>query len=446
MGNYPVPFSEWYWLSLTIETALASATGSLIVGPTLQHHKDVYGASFPYTDFAAQFEAPQFDPKAWAQLIHDSGAHYVVQTSKHHDGFCLWPSEQAAEWRSSFDPSTPLAWNSVLTGPKRDIVGELSEAIRATKTLDGSGNIRMGLYYSLLEWFNNDYNGKNDDELKQYVECHLLPQMKDLVKRYEPSVLWTDGEWDHSVEAWQSTDFLTWLFESDELPAAYRDEVVVGDRWGKLTRSVHGGYNTWEQFTRDFFNPDCQLDTSRKWELAQVFHESWGYNTQDPPSKFASSKDLIQLLIQIVAKGGNMLLNIGPKSDGTVPPEQEQRLRDIGEWLDVNGEAIFRTRPWRVQSEGAYVSTFWSSKSHGTISGREIWYTQGQSAIFAILLRDQPGDVELHEVKPTAATAITLLGLSQPIEWTVCDGHIVVTLPQGIYPTAALTLRMTGFE
>jgi alpha-L-fucosidase len=442
-ASYPAPFSEWYWLSLSIERALNALPGHF-VGPTLAHHNTTYGASFEYPQFAPMWDASRFNPASWASLIHDSGAHYVVQTSKHHDGFCLWPSAQAENWPNAFDPSTPLAWNSVIAGPGRDIVGELTAAIRATETLDGSGKIRMGLYYSLLEWFNADYYQKSDEELAPYVENHLRPQFEDLVKRYEPSLIWTDGEWDHSVDAWQSTTLLDWLFGSPDLPEAYKREVVVGDRWGKLTRSVHGGYHTLEQFERDFFNPGCQLDNARKWELAQTFHLSWGYNTEDPPSEFASSLNLIQLLVQIVAKGANLLLNIGPKSDGTVPPEQEERLRDIGAWLKVNGEAIFRTRPWRVQSEGAHVETYWYVLSKGTMSGREVWYTQGESAVYAILLGTRSGEVTLTAPIPSDATSITLLQTSQRLEWTVRDGGLVVALPSDVQPSAALVLRLTA--
>ncbi len=179
----------------------------------------MYGPKHKYPDFAGQFKAELFDPQQWADVFVRSGAKYVVLTSKHHEGFCLWPSEQS--WN----------WNAVDIGPHRDLAGDLTQAVKAR-------GLHMGFYYSLYEWFNPLY--KNN--LEKYVDDHMIPQMKDLVTRYQPDILWTDGEWDHPSEKWKSTAFLSWLY--NESPV--KDQVVVNDRWGKETRSVHGGIYTTE--------------------------------------------------------------------------------------------------------------------------------------------------------------------------------------------------------
>ena len=152
-------------------------------------------------------------------MCHGNGAQYVVLTSKHHEGFALWPSRYS--WN----------WNAVDVGPHRDVLGDLTAAVRRA-------GLRMGYYYSLYEWFNPQYH----DDLRGYIDGYMWPQLKELVTTYEPDVVWTDGEWDHPSDVWRSTDFLAWLY--NESPV--RDRVVVNDRWGKETRSKHGGFYTTE--------------------------------------------------------------------------------------------------------------------------------------------------------------------------------------------------------
>ena len=164
-GVYSVPawspkgtYSEWYWWSMQDKN-----------GETRKFHDRTYGAEFTYQDFAPMFKAELFDPDQWADLFARSGARYVILTSKHHDGFCLWPS--AYSWN----------WNSVDIGPHRDLVGELGESVRAK-------NMRMCLYYSLYEWFRPLYL----ESPERYALEHMIPQMKEVVERYLPSLIYTD--------------------------------------------------------------------------------------------------------------------------------------------------------------------------------------------------------------------------------------------------------------
>lgn len=304
-------YAEWYWWKLL------DTKGKTY--PFFQaHHEKMYGKEFTYPEFANAFKAESFQPDEWADIFKQSGARYVVLTSKHHEGFTLWPSAQS--WN----------WNAVDVGPHRDLAGDLIKAVKAK-------NLRMGYYYSLYEWFNPLYK----QDVNRYVDEHMIPQMKDLVTRYKPDVLWTDGEWEHPSETWKSTEFLAWLFNDSPV----KNEVVINDRWGKETRSKHGGIYTTE------YDLIGEEDAGSKkiehpWEECRGIGGSFGYNRNENLADYATSKQLIDLLVDKVARGGNLLLNIGPTADGRIPVIMQQRLHDMGEWLSTNGDAIYGTRAW----------------------------------------------------------------------------------------------------
>ncbi len=303
--NVYLKYAEWYWKRWQEgEPAFA------------KHHAETYGPTVTYPDFARDFTAENWEPARWAELFKRSGAKYVVLTSKHHDGFALWPSAQA--WN----------WNAAELGPNADVCGVLAKAVRAE-------GLRMGYYYSLYEWFNPLYR----DSVPAYVEQHMLPQMYDLVNRYEPDVVWTDGEWEHPAETWRAREFLTWLY--NESPV--RDKVVVNDRWGKETRGKHGGYYTTEYGLVHDGTGGAELET-RPWEECRGIGGSFGYNEQESLEHYSSSEELVHTLVDVVSRGGNLLLNIGPTADGRIPVIMEQRLTDMGTWLARNGEAIYGTR------------------------------------------------------------------------------------------------------
>ena len=168
-------------------------------------HADRYGADYSYYNFGRDFKAELFDAKEWADILERSGAKYVVPTSKHHDGYCMWPSEEA-------NRTWGLPWNSMDIGPERDLVGELALEVKKT-------SVRMGIYYSIYEWFNPLYTS----DLNRFVEEHYHPQFKDLVLRYRPELIFVDGAWDHPAEQWKTFDLLTWLFNE----SGSGDELVI---------------------------------------------------------------------------------------------------------------------------------------------------------------------------------------------------------------------------
>jgi len=385
-------YAEWYWNHMQDKN-----------GPTWAFHLLHYGANFKYQDFAGQFKAELFDPNQWADLFVNSGARYVVLTSKHHEGFCLWPCP--AGWN----------WNSVDVGPHRDLAGDLSKAVTAK-------GLKMGFYYSLYEWYDPLYLS----DQRRYVNEHMIPQMKDLVERYHPSLLWTDGEWERTSDQWQSTEFLAWLFNESSV----RDTIAVNDRWGKETRSKHGGFYTSEYQT--FVPEGAQMGPAHKWEECQAIGKSFGYNRMEGPDDYKSATELIHLLVDVVSRGGNLNLDIGPTSDGRLPVIMQERLLQVGAWLKVNGEAIYGTHAWRQLSEG------------------DVRYTSKGNTVFAIAEKWPGQELALSAPRPSAQMTVELLGGQAPLKWRQEGGKLRIQVPP--IPESALALpeayvfKLTGVE
>jgi alpha-L-fucosidase len=386
-------YAEWYWNHMQNKD-----------GPTWAFHLKNYGAQFHYQDFADQFKAELYDPNQWAELFQRSGARYVVLTSKHHEGFCLWPCP--ASWN----------WNAVDVGPHRDLAGDLSKAVVAH-------GLKMGFYYSLYEWYNPLYLHDSD----RYVTDPMIPQMKDLVERYHPSLLWTDGEWEKPSSFWRSTEFLAWLFNESSV----RDEIAVNDRWGKETRETDGGFYTSEY--AGFTKSGVSLGAAHKWEECQGMGKSFGYNRVEGVDDYKSASDLIHLLVNTVAKGGNLLLDIGPTADGRIPVIMQERLAQMGEWLKVNGESIYGSHAWRESSEG------------------DVRYTSNNGAVYAIAESWPRPDLALAAPRPEADATVTLLGSTQPVKWHESAGKMHIEVPEAAEAamgasSEAYTFKLTGVK
>lgn len=326
-GAYSVPawspkgsYAEWYQFWLDKKKTYGNvAPGAKEVH---QYHQETYGADYSYYQFGQDFKAERFDPKAWADLFQTAGAKYIVLTTKHHDGFALWPSKQT-------ERAWSMPWNSMTAGPKKDLVGELKREVNKT-------DVKFGLYYSLYEWFNPLYLKKDKSE---YVRDYMIPQMKDLVNTYKPSILWTDGQWDLSTSEWESKDFVSWLYTSSPI----RDSVVINGRWGKDMKPKEG------PFLGNFISTenDGVEALDGPWEECRGIGYSFGYNQNEDIRDYNTSQTLILMLIDIVSHGGNLLLDIGPDAHGEIPQVMKDRLTDIGAWLKINGEAIYGSRRWK---------------------------------------------------------------------------------------------------
>lgn len=349
-GLYSVPaytakgqYAEWYQWQLEKQPELT----------TKDWHESVYGKNHKYTDFVEGFKAELFDAKQWAELFKKSGAKYINITSKHHDGFCLFKTDHA--WN----------WNSADVGPHRDFCMELKDAMKDT-------GVRFGVYHSVYEWFHPLY--LKDPE--EYALKHLHPMLKELITKYEPSTLFTDGEWDHPSSTWHSTEFLTWLY--NESPV--KDFIVPNDRWGKETRGRLGGNFTTEYGYIEEGRKIEDVELDRPFEECRGIGRSFGFNRIETTEDYLSAKELIEMLVELVSKGGNFLLNIGPAADGTIPVIMEERLLQIGQWLSVNGDAIYGTRLYTKAVQ------------------KDTYYTKKGDTVYAIINRFPFGSVTLSEV------------------------------------------------
>jgi alpha-L-fucosidase len=313
-GVYSVPaysgkeqYGEWFLRGLQIGDTLRT-----------RFMREHYGEDFTYSDFAPLFRAELFDPDEWADLFRRAGARYVVLVSKHHDGYALWPSRYAPNW------------NSVEVGPHRDLVGELTEAVR-------KAGLRMGLYYSLAEWNHPLHRWYTDppEAIAPYVEGHMIPQLKELVSAYRPVVLFADGDWLNTAEQWHAGELIGWYYE------AVGPDAIVNDRWGNGSDI---GFLTPE------YSAGIEV-TDRPWTEVRGLGRSFALNRNEDLEAYMTPSQLVRRFASAVAAGGGMILNVGPKADGQIPLLQQERLVQLGRWLELNGEAIYGSRPWRKTGE-----------------------------------------------------------------------------------------------
>lgn len=412
-GVYSVPawapvvhgmYAEWYWFFQQAP-----------LFPQYEYHRRTYGADFAYDDFIPRFRAEHWDPADWIRLIEDSGAKYWVLTTKHHDGFALWPTRTSDR-------------NAVQLGPHRDLVGDLIDANRRS-------HLKVGLYYSLPEWFNpapkpdNIYSGgarlfatyshpqdpyaEGNPEIPyagyrpvdDYATGIIVPQIEELIDRYEPSILWCDIGGDPNY--FQTEAWLTRFYS--EGARAHPEGVVANNRCGAF-----GDFDTPE------YAPLPQPG-GRYFEATRGLGKSFGYNQNEKLSDYLTDAQAIHTLIDTVAGGGNLLLDIGPMADGTIPQVMRERLLAIGAWLEINGEAIYGTRAWSHRGSG-------SSR-----------YTIGKNGSLYVIAEEWPGTELVVDapIELSPETEITLLGTDgTPLAYTQHGQHLTITLPANGDPAA----------
>jgi alpha-L-fucosidase len=413
-GVYSVPsfspvvpdgYSEWYWCNYNDSSRKNH-------DPVVKFHNRTYGAGFTYDEFIPMFRAELFDPVQWASVFKKSGARYVVLTSKHHDGFCLWPSAEA-------DKSWGRAWNSMSAGPRRDLLGELAGSVRRA-------GLEMGVYYSLMEWYNPVFKA----DTAKYVNDVMIPQFRELVNRYKPSVIFADGEWIMDDTAWKSEEILAWLFNDSPV----KDHVVVNDRWGKTSRALHPS----TYFTSEY---GTGMNRNVVWEESRGMGQSYGYNRVERVEDYKTADELIIILSDIVSRGGNLLLDIGPAPDGSIPVIMEERLLGMGKWLDVNGEAIYGTTPWKHENqwsegerpafgEGHYQTGFDVTdlvRSSGGKARIEMFFTRKGSDLYCIVPSYSQG-IKIRGVCPSRATGVEILGCKVLPGWKFRKGIMMIDL------------------
>jgi len=266
--------------------------------------------------------------------------------------------------------------------------------------------------------------------VSRYVEEILFPQWTDLIQNYQPEVLWCDGDWVTDSATWGSERFLAWVFNDSPV----KDTIVVDDRFGTDCSRKHGSF-----FTPEY---DASVYLDHKWEANMgIDIHSYGINRLTPADKYYTAEYLINILVRSVANGGNLLLDIGPRSDGTIPTIMQERLLQIGDWLSVNGEAIYSTRKWRLQQNSG-------------IDNSTMRYTasKDQNTIYVHILT-WPGDntLVLADPKPGSNPVVTMLGVNGNLPLKSGPGGLQVTLPTfnpGNPPPSDYiwVLKLTGFS
>ncbi len=388
------PYAEWYMNSYQID-------GS----PTQEYHREKYGADFAYKDFVPHFNAAikAWNPAEWAALFQQVNARYVVLTTKHHDGFLMWPSE------------TP---NPFIPGyhADRDLVGELGEAVRAV-------GLRMAYYYSGgIDWTFNPQVVQHITDLQkavpqmaEYVD-YANAHWRELIDRYGTNILWNDIAYPKATNL-------------NELFAEYynkRPDGVVNNRFTQTFRMDHVGIVGDNHF--DFETPEYTSFSEireKKWESCRGIGASFGYNQIEGLEQYQLVETLVRSLVDIVSKNGNLLLNIGPMADGTIPALQRERLLGLGAWLDVNGEAIFDTRPWQ-----------WAEGKTG--DGIDVRFTQNGDTLYATLL-DTPSEktILLQGLYAPDGTVVSLVAHNVPLNWRQGDAGLMIEMNEPLPLSAA---------
>ncbi|MEJ0026781.1 MAG: alpha-L-fucosidase [Rhizomicrobium sp.] len=414
------PYCEWYWNAIKVPES-----------DSAKFHAATYNNA-PYENFRAAFleGLEKWDPADWAGAFADAGARYVVLVTKHHDGFCLWPSSVANPHQKD--------WTS-----PRDIVGVLADAVRAK-------GLRFGVYYSGgIDWtFNReplrtlgDFVGSTPGgDYPAYADA----QTRELIERYRPSILWNDISWP------------TPLDDELKLFADYYNAVpegVVNDRWLPMTPEraalrdpqVRRGLDAMlkERMARETTKgvipqlpPHCDFRTpeyaafdaisEKKWEATRGMSHSFGYNRNDTDADYESIESLVTSFIDAVAKNGNLLLNVGPRGvDAQIPREQLARLKGFGAWLRANGEGIYGTRPW-TRFDGR------------TADGTQVRFAQADGNLFVHLLGTPPGtDVLIAGDDLPDATVAVHLATGVAATARRVEGGLLLTLSAPLPPAPA---------
>lgn len=379
-------------------------------------HRLAWGEDFQRDDFLPLFTAENFNAREIVDLVKMSGARYIVPFNKHHDGFCLWDSKYTRR-------------DAVDMFPGRDLTAELVEECE-------KAGIYHGFYFSVEEyeypmideedelyiryWSSSlapdnagvvdeagEIRGAFSGELhnrmlsgkipvRDFIDEYIVPQAKDFIDRYDPDILWFDGEWHRPATYYKTPDIVAYFYNR----AAGRKEVVSNDRLGIGTREAHG----------DFYTSETDEVVERMddpWEENRSMSESYGYNHTDSLENYLSADELIQMLVRIVAKGGNLNLMVNPDGTGKIPQIQVDLLRELGSWLEINGEAIYGTRPYEKICDNTQL-------------GQPVWYTMSKDSAYAYaIVFDWPRSETFicSGVNIVWETEVYLLGYDKPLQW-----------------------------
>ena len=430
-GAYAVPAfaNEWYPRNMYIQGSRE-----------YEHHVKTYGphTEFGYKDFIPMFRAEKFDADGWAELFRESGARFVVPVAEHHDGFAM------------YDCSTSR-WTSVHMGPQRDIVGELAQAVRARGMVFGVSTHRAEHW-----WFMN--GGRNfpsdvqDPAFDDFYGPAVQHEDCDGTAQNTPSL---------TSQPYPSTEYLEdWLARTVELVDKYQPQLVWFDWWighaafpEYLKRFAAHYYNRGQEWDKGvainykyeaYQEGTAVLDVERGqlsdirpllWQNdTSVAKNSWSYVV---PQDYKTAESLIQDLVDVVSKNGALLLNIGPRPDGTIPEPEQAILREIGAWLAVNGEAIYGTRPWELFGEGPTEVTegAFTDTKRAPFTAADFRFTTKGDALYAICLAWPGETATIHALRAGSplldrrVVEVALLGAPGALAWSVEANGLKIRMP-----------------
>ena len=417
-GVYSVPAfgSEWYPRQMYEKGT-----------KEFEHHVQTYGPQnkFGYKDFIPMFKAEKFNPQQWVALFKKAGAKYVVPVAEHHDGFAMYKTALSK-------------WNAFEMGPHRDVLGELAAEIKKQGLIFGLSSHRIEHWFfmnggrefesDVLDPAYSDFYGparlESETPSPEYMNDWLL-RCTELVNNYHPQLFWFDWWIEQPAMDPYRKSFASFYYNKglewnkgvviNYKNVSFPEEAAVLD----LERGKLGGIRKLAWQTDD-----------------AIGNESWGYASGNT---FKTAKYVITNLIDIVSKNGNLLLNIGPRSDGTITDEETQTLLGTGKWLDVNGEAIYGTRPWKIFGEGPTESASGSfSDQKNPFTAKDIRFTTKGETLYAIAMGQPPSNTIIKSLGQKAGNGIIdiieLVGSTEKILWTQGADALVIK-PSKTYPS-----------
>jgi alpha-L-fucosidase len=427
-GVYSVPAfgSEWYPRDMYREGSAE-----------YKHHIATYGPQdkFGYKDFIPRFKAEHFDPAAWARLFKDAGIKYVVPVAEHHDGFAMYDSSLSD-------------WTAAKMGPQRDIIGDLAKAVRAEGLHFGASSHRVehNFFLGVGRTIPSDIN--DPQYAAFYGPAHTWLENK----RGTP----VSNDFTYVSPAWADD----WLARASEIVEKYHPDIMYFDWWigqpsirpnlsrfaafyynASLKYGDHVGVINYKDFAIQEHSAVLDLERGQlgdirplHWQTdTSISNKSWGYIENDT---FKSPQFVIDQLIDIVSKNGNLLLNIGPRSDGTIPDEVQAVLRDVGSWLKVNGDAIYDTRSWGIYGEGptqVAAGSFHDTET-ATYTAQDFRFTTKGNALYAIELGwPVSGEAVIHALGSAVGgqkiESVRLLGFDAKLQFQQQADGLHIHLP-----------------
>ena len=433
-GVYAVPATdnEWYPRNMYIQDS-----------KVFKHHQETYGSQrqFGYKDFIPLFTAEKFDADQWANLFRRAGAQFVVPVAEHHDGFSMYDN--------SFSE-----WNAVRMGPKRDIIGELAEAVRKQWLVFGLSSHRAEHWW----FFNGGMAFDSDVQDARYAGLYgpaqpqamppneeflddWLARTCELIDKYQPQLVWFD--W------WiEQPAFRTYL---QRFASYYYNR---GAQWRRGV-AINYKFNAFAEGTAVFDVERGQLSDIRPqfWQTdTSISKSSWGYIQNH---EYKTAESIIGDLVDIVSKNGALLLNIGPRADGTIPEQEEQILLEIGRWLNINGEAIYGTRPWKTFGEGLtqVVSGSFTDTKRAAFTSQDIRFTTRGETLYALVLAwPENGTVTITSLGTSAnlwqreIEKVELLGSREELHWERHADGLTLDLPSRPFALPIFVLRISPLK